>query len=155
MKKFPPVEKIYEAWSAITDGRVVLETNTASVTSSSRAKTYTVSWDGGIFSSNDNATHWQGYAGYPVIAVLMLQGRLPFDKNIASLFADINWTEANAAAKSDYAEAVDAVFTMLKLDEEQKGNVRAEALKAYAALMALDIEVKRQASRKPRGLANK
>lgn len=153
MKKLPPTEKIYEAWSAIADGRVTLQKDGATVVSSNRAKEYAVSWSGKTYSSNDNATRWQGYAGYPVIAVLMLQGRIPFDENIAALFAGVNWTETNAAAKRDYAKAVEAVFARIGLDEERQDNVRTEALKVYTALVSLDIEIQRPAPRKPRGSA--
>lgn len=149
MKKLPPVEKIYEAWSAIADGRVTMKTDSALVASSNRAKEYTVSWDGKAFSSTDNATLWQGYAGYPVIAVLMLQGRLPLDTHIAALFAGVNWTNANAAAKRDYAKAVATVFAQFGFDREQQDRIRAEAQKTYTALAALDIEIRRKNSRKP------
>lgn len=42
MKKFPPIEKILEAYTAIADGHVKLENDQALVTSSNEAKTYTV-----------------------------------------------------------------------------------------------------------------
>lgn len=81
MEKMPPVEKIYEAWSAVADGRVTIDdaARKATVVSSDRTREYTVSWsdDGSVYNSNDNATYWRGYAGYPVIAVMMMQGRLP------------------------------------------------------------------------------
>ena len=148
MKKLPPTEKVYEAWSALADGRVVMKADSATVASSNRAKEYTVQWSGKSYSSNDNATYWQGYAGYPVIAVLMLQGLLPLDENLAALFAGVNWTKANSAAKRDYAKAVEAVFAQLGLDDGQKTGARAEALKAHTALAALDIEILRGTPRK-------
>ena len=153
MKKLPPTEKIYEAWSAVADGRVALQTDRATVASSNRIKEYKVSWNGKTYFSNDNATRWQGYAGYPIIAVLMLQGRLPLDENIAAWFAGINWTEMNAAAKRDYAKAVEAVFARIGLDEERQDKARTEALKVYTALVSLDIEIQRPAPRKARGSA--
>ena len=74
MEKLPPVEKIYEAWSAVADGRVAIDeaARKATVVSSDRTREYTVSWsdDGSVYTSNDNATYWRGYAGYPVIAVM-------------------------------------------------------------------------------------
>ena len=74
MEKMPPVEKIYEAWSAVADGRVTIDdaARKATVVSSDRTREYTVSWsdDGSVYNSNDNATYWRGYAGYPVIAVM-------------------------------------------------------------------------------------
>ena len=90
MEKLPPIAKVYEAWSAVADGRVKLhpDERRATVTSSNGEKEYTVSWDedGAAYSSNDNATYWQGYAGYPVIAVLMEQGELPLDRAAAEAF---------------------------------------------------------------------
>jgi hypothetical protein len=38
MKKFPPIEKILEAYTAIADGHVKLENDQALVTSSNEAK---------------------------------------------------------------------------------------------------------------------
>ncbi len=40
MNKWPPIEKIHEAYSAIADERVVLSEGTAKVASSNRAKEY-------------------------------------------------------------------------------------------------------------------
>ena len=71
-----------------------------------------MSWNGEAYSSNDSATPWQGYAGYPVIAVLMLRGKLPLYRDVSALFAGINWTESYAEAKRDYAKAVATVFTL-------------------------------------------
>ncbi len=63
MEKLPPIAKVYEAWSAVADGRVVLHPNErcATVASSNAQKEYTVTC-------------------YPVIAVLMEQGALPLDR---------------------------------------------------------------------------
>ena len=63
MQKLPPIEKIYEAYSAIVDGRIALFENYATVLSSNREKEYTVTWENDVYSANDNATYWQGYAG--------------------------------------------------------------------------------------------
>ncbi|MBR2810229.1 MAG: hypothetical protein IKD69_02510, partial [Solobacterium sp.] len=78
-EKMPPIVKIYEAFSAIADGRVAMGEGHAEVLSSDRTKSYKVFWKGDQYSSDDNASRWQGYPGYPVIAVLMLQGRLIFN----------------------------------------------------------------------------
>ena len=76
MEKIPPIAKIYEAYSCIADGRIELKDEDAKVTSSDNKKTYLVKWKDNVYSSNDNASFWQGYPGYPVIAVLMLQNKL-------------------------------------------------------------------------------
>ena len=111
MRKLPPPEKAAEAYSAIADGRVTLfaAEERAEVISSDGEKKYAVAWRGNVYTSTDNATRWQGYAGYPVLAVLMLQGRLPLDREVAALFSGINWTELNRKHRRDYAAALDAV----------------------------------------------
>ena len=73
--KLPPIAKVYEALSAVADGRVRITGDTAAqVTSSTRDKTYTVHWSPDLahITANDNASHWQGYTGYPIIAVLFV-----------------------------------------------------------------------------------
>jgi len=70
--KMPPLIKVYEALGALGDGRVrIVDSRRALVTSSDGTKTYEVetSEDGREISSNDNASYWQGYLGYPAIAV--------------------------------------------------------------------------------------
>ena len=80
MGKLPPAAKVYEAYSAIADKRVELHEQEAYVTSSDESKRYTVRFQDDVYSSNDNATIWQHYAGYPILAVLMLQKRLPVNE---------------------------------------------------------------------------
>ena len=147
MNKLPPLEKIYEAYSAIADGRVSMGEGRATVLSSNKAKEYSVTWSDTAYSSNDNATQWQGYAGYPVIAVLMLQGILPLNKGIASLFAGINWTKANAAAKRDYAKAVELMLEQRGYDESTKQKIQAEAELLHKKMAGLNITIKRGGSR--------
>lgn len=151
MEKLPPIEKVYEALSAVADGRVTLRPGKrqATVASSNGAKTYTVSWseDGRTYSSNDNATYWQGYAGYPVIAVLMEQGILPLDRAVAEDFAHVNWTELNERFRRDYARAVRAVVDERGLDADQ---VEAAARSVYDALAGLDLSIKRGSAKPPK-----
>ena len=138
MKKLPPLEKVYEAWSALADGRVSMcvDEQRATVASSDGQKEYTVAWDadGRVCSSNDNATYWQGYAGYPVLAVLMEQGHLPLDHAAAEAFADVNWTELNERFKHDYAAAVAHVVDERGLDGAKLDEAAHTVLDALAAL---------------------
>lgn len=140
MKKVPPIQKILEAYTAIVDKHVELKNNEALVTSSNGAKTYTVSWEDNIYHSNDNATYWQGYAGYPIIAVLMLQGKISFDQKLADNFASVNWNEMNAKFKRNYAKAASEVIKEKGLDEKE---VMVELEKVYGALKDLPITIKR------------
>ena len=77
--KLPPRAKVFEAFSAVADGRVRLTgPGSATVTSSGGDKTYDVEWseDGRTIAANDNASYWQGYLGYPALAVLLERGEL-------------------------------------------------------------------------------
>ncbi|HOO39115.1 MAG TPA: hypothetical protein PLV78_12420 [Deltaproteobacteria bacterium] len=118
--KLPPKAKIYEALSAVADGRVSRTgANTAEVISSSGTKSYTVEWNDDVsaVTSNDNASYWQGYLGYPILAVLMHLGRLAYDSTIAGHLAGIPWKQINKQFKNDYDKAVGSVLTLL----EEKG----------------------------------
>ncbi|OCW64123.1 hypothetical protein BBP12_02360 [Limosilactobacillus reuteri] len=147
MKKFPPIEKILEAYTAIADGHVKLENDQALVTSSNEAKTYTVTFHDNIYTSNDNASYWQGYLGYPGIAVLMLQGKLPYDKELAQQFAGVDWNKVNQEYKRNYAQAADAVMTAKGIDKKK---AETELHHVYNALKQLPIIVKRESLRPPK-----
>lgn len=141
MEKLPPIEKVFEAWTALADNRVSLENGEATVKSSDGAKEYTVKFRDDLFSSDDNASFWRGYAGYPVIAVLMLQGRLPYDQGEALLWKDVNWKAINTKYRNRYAEAVKEVALERDIDM-QKANSSAEAV--MTALKSLPIVIKRK-----------
>ena len=147
MKKFPPIEKILEAYTAIADGHVKLENDQALVTSSNEAKTYTVTFHDNTYTSNDNASYWQGYLGYPGIAVLILQGKLPYDKELAQQFAGVDWKKINQEYKRNYAQATDAVMTAKGIDKKK---AETELHYVYDALKQLPIIVKRGSLRPPK-----
>ena len=115
MEKLPPVEKVYEAWTALVDDRYDLSPEALIVRSSDGSKEYRVTWDDEErYRSNDNATFWQGYAGYPVIMALMLQGRVPFNGEVAAWFKGIPWKALNDAHKRDYAAALAELASLRK-----------------------------------------
>ena len=143
MEKLPPIQKIYEAYSALADDRFDLRPEEATITSSDGSRTYTVRWQDGVYRSTDNATYWQGYAGYPVIVVLLLQGLLPYDAEIAGWFKGIPWKALNDAHKRDYGAALQEAFQMAGLTEEQAARAEAKAAEDMAALAALDIQTGR------------
>ncbi len=109
----PPIEKIYEALSAVIDNRVEVNDNKAIVSSSGNKKRYNIVWDDVSYSSNDNASYWQGYIGYPVIAVLMVQGKISYPEKIAKYFRDVNWNELNKQYKRDYSAVVEFLLSKL------------------------------------------
>src|SRR5512146_3540376 len=106
----PPPIKVFEAIGAIGDGRVrALDETTPptawEVASSDGTKRYRVevSADGREISSNDNASYWQGYLGYPAIAVLMARGTLHASAEAIRALAGIPWKKLNRRFKNDYA----------------------------------------------------
>ena len=133
----PPLAKVYEALSAVADGRVTLTgETTAAVQSSERDKTYTVKWspDWRIVTSNDNATKWQGYIGYPIIAALLQTGRIPYDPGAGSLLAAVPWHALNQQFKRDYDAAVESVLAQVAERGGDAELIRREARRIYDAL---------------------
>lgn len=142
MTKFPPIEKIPEAYTAIEDNRVELYDDYAIVKSSNNEKEYLIKWKDNLYYSNDNSTYWQGYTGYPVIAVLMLKNVLPLDRKISKYFKNINWNEINKNNKNDYKKSVDQILANVSLEE--KNNIYKEFNKVYEEIKKLDIELTRK-----------
>ena len=151
MEKLPPVEKIYEAWSAVADGRVAIDeaARKATVVSSDRTREYTVSWsdDGSVYNSNDNATYWRGYAGYPVIAVMMMQRRLPLDRLEAERYADVNWKKINTEYHNNYSAALAEIEAVRDIDTRL---ITEAADRVMAWLSELPETVRRGPLRPPR-----
>ena len=141
MKKFPPIEKVFEAWTALADHRIEMHEGYADVSSSDGEKAYVVKYSGDKYSSDDNATYWQGYPGYPVIAVLMLQGKLPYDEQEALLWKNINWTQLNKKFKNNYAKAVEEVAMERGIDLKKSLSAAEQVMET---LKHLPLEIKRK-----------
>lgn len=147
--KMPPPEKIYEAWSALASGRFASQaapdaaSGEAVIVSSGGNKEYRVAWNGNILRSNDPATWWQSYPGYPVLAVLMYRGLLPYDENVARPFANVAWEKINRETKRDYALALQRVFESLQLGQEEMAKARELAKSSFARLESMTLELRR------------
>lgn len=118
--KMPPLIKIYEALGALADERVQLQDERhAMVLSSDRKKTYQVeiSTDGRTISSNDNASYWHGYLGYPAIAVMLKRGLCPVRAENLIALAGIPWKELNRRYRNDYSRTIEEVMQQA----EQRG----------------------------------
>lgn len=142
MEKMPPIEKIPEAYTAIEDNRVELFDNYAIVKSSNFEKEYLIKWKGNIYYSNDNSTYWQGYVGYPVIAVLMLQAKLPLNKAVSKYFKEINWNKLNKDNKRDYKKSLEQVLE--NNSTEDKSMIFTEINFVFEEIKNLDIELTRK-----------
>lgn len=146
--KMPPKAKVYEALTAYVDGRVRITGPTeAEVISSSGDKTYSVRWSEDLrqIAANDNASYWQGYTGYPIVAVLLALGRITFNAEAAKELTGVEWKRLNQKFRRDYDKAVESVLQGV----EDKGGNRAaivrEAENIFTQLAALKLE------RGPRG----
>lgn len=146
--KLPPIEKIPEAYGAIADGRVTMKDSAADVVSSDGTKTYHVRWNGNLYSSDDNGSKWQGYTGYPVVAVLLLQGKLPLNQEVMTLFKNIPWKEINKKHKNKYAEALAEIFEDIRANGGDPDRIRREMQTVYSALEALKLPRRRGAAKK-------
>jgi hypothetical protein len=152
--RLPPKAKVYEAFSAVADERVHhAGPTTAEVVSSRGHKTYVVEWSGDFatVSSNDNASYWQGYLGYPIIAVLLSRGRLRADEAVIRSFAGIPWHDLNTRFKRDYDAAVDHVLDMLQVSDPDRADIVAAADGVMAQLAALDLQRVGRGRRPPKG----
>ena len=162
--RLPPRAKVYEALSAVAGGRVRVERDagssdvtdvpdfaggadlagagSAEVTSSSGDKVYAVEWTDGMrrITSNDNASYWQGYAGYPIIAVLLATGRIGYDPEVVAPLAGVPWKRINDRFKRDYDKAVESVLDEVETKGGDRTAIVAEADRIYEELAALHLE---------------
>jgi hypothetical protein len=138
--KMPPLVKVYEAIGAIGDRRVTLENDhRANVLSSDGSKTYLVEIDdnGRVISSNDNASYWQGYLGYPAIAVVLLRGLYHLREEVISALSGIPWKELNTRFRNDYARTIAEVMKRAQKNGADPAAIAAEAEAVLGALREL------------------
>ena len=151
--KLPPKAKIYEAMSAVADNRIKITGKTnAEVTSSSHDKTYTVVWSNDLtrITSNDNASYWQGYLGYPIVAVLMMRGDVTFDIQIAEHLKGVPWKDINKRFRNDYEKAVDSVLSSLEEKGIDTSILTAEIERIMAQLGHLSLKKLPKGARPPK-----
>ncbi len=132
--KLPPKIKVLEALGAIADGRVKLTEDGAIVVSSDGSRSYRVTYHGGdVINSTDNGSVYRGYLGYPSIAVLMLRGVLPFDREIAEALKGIPWRQLNEQYKKY------SIVEEIVLKEAERRGVPAEKIKAFVERVMEEI----------------
>jgi hypothetical protein len=141
--KMPPKAKIYEALTAVADGRVTLTGDRqAEVVSSAGTKTYVVEWseDRQAIVSNDNASYWQGYMGYPMVAVLMALGTVEYAPDVAARLAGIPWQQINKKFRNNYDKAVAAVLESLQEQGADPQAIRVEVDRIMSLLEHLSLQ---------------
>ena len=97
--------------------------------SSDRSKTYRVeiSADRRTISSNDNASYWQGYLGYPAIAVMLTRGFCSVREEAINALPGIPWKELNHRFHNDYSRTIEEVMRRVKQRKFDPEIVEAEA----------------------------
>jgi hypothetical protein len=155
--KLPPRAKVFEALTAVADGRVrVVAEGRALVTSSSGRKTYTVEWtetpgEPLAITANDNASYWQGYLGYPIVAVLLATGRLTFDPAVAAALGGVAWKELNRRVRNDYEAAIAEVLGGVEARGVAAAAVEHEVARIAEQLASLALERPPRRARPPKG----
>ncbi|MGB9748914.1 MAG: hypothetical protein ACP5OZ_02130 [Candidatus Woesearchaeota archaeon] len=103
--KLPPGVKVLEALGCIGDNRIVMkDKNRAVVFSSERKRAYLVVFypEKNKVYSDDNASKFRHYIGYPIIAFFMKNKIIDYDKKLADNLKGINWHKLNLDFKRDY-----------------------------------------------------
>ena len=135
--KMPPLIKVYEALGAIADSRVQIQDERhAAVVSSEGDKNYAVEIADRAISSNDNASYWQGYLGYPAIAVMITRGLLAADRDTINALGRIPWKELNRRFRNDYARTIVEVDQKLTANGIDPATIKGECEAILAALRA-------------------
>jgi hypothetical protein len=137
--KMPPIAKVYEAIGALGDGRVTITDSTrASVKSSDGSKLYEVeiSGDGREISSNDSASYWQGYLGYPAIAVMLARGLYGPRADVVKALSGIPWKELNTRFRNNYDRTIAEVLQQAEQNGYDVVAIRHEAEAVLDSLRA-------------------
>jgi hypothetical protein len=154
--KLPPRAKVFEAFTAVADGRVRLTgAGSARVVSSGGDKTYDIEWseEGRTISANDNASYWQGYLGYPILAVLLKRGELHADGDAVTALAGIDWHDLNRRYRRDYDAAVAHALVELEKRGGDPALVECQADAVLDQLAALGLQRAGRGRRPPTGEA--
>jgi len=150
--KLPPKEKVHEALSAALEDRVEFTADDrADVWSSDRSKRYTVTWsaDRSSFGANDNASFYQGYMGYPIIAVMLKLDILPFRPEECGALVDVPWKAINKKFKNNYAQAVNEVLNERVAEPDKRQAIDHYVDEVFSKLADLDILRERPVGRPP------
>ncbi len=137
--KIPIIEKLYEAYSAIADGRITFEADRIFVESSDYSKKYTITKTNNTYISNDNMSYWKQTIGYPILAVMMLEGNIKFNNEVAKCFAGINWKNINTKYKNDYVKTGEIILSQLAEKRIDISWIKTETESVYAEVKNLNL----------------
>ena len=143
--KLPPRVKILEALGCIGDKRIMLDEknkNKAIVKSSNLDRVYKVSYypEKRKFFSDDNASKFHHYIGYPLIAVVMLNKTIDYNKRIAEALKGIKWNNLNKRFKRDYQKTEKYALDICEKKGISKEEVNMEIERVLKRLNDLKLE---------------
>ncbi len=139
----PHISKIYEALSAIADDLIELNGNRkAKCYLSSSEKFYDIEYDpiNGSIMSNDNSAYYTFSLSYPMIAYLMLIGKIPYNEKLIEILQNICWKDINQSFKNDYDKSIKFVLGELKKEGQDVEFIRTEIKKIYDFICGLQIK---------------
>jgi hypothetical protein len=141
--KLPPRIKVLEAIGCIGDERIVIkDENRAVVYSSEGKRAYLVVFnpDKNKIYSDDNASKFHHYIGYPIIAFFMKNGIINYDKKLAETLKGINWHKLNLDFKRDYPKVESYVKELCEKKGMKKDFVDREIERTMKKLEELKLE---------------
>ena len=149
--KHPPIIKIYEALGTVADGRIDVVGDSAKVFSSSGKKFYDVLYDpaGQAIMANDNGSYWQGYLGYPAIAMLFKLGVLEYKSELALHLKGIAWKDLNTKFKNSFEKTL--VYIEKSLNTEDRTKLQAYVVKINQDLKKLNLSMLGSKVKPPEG----
>lgn len=140
--KKPHISKIYEALTALADGRIRRNGKNAICYSSDRKQVYDIHYDPkvGSIMSNDNGAYYTRTLSYPMIGDLMLLGVIPYDQRLLGILSNIYWEDIYKRFKNDYGKSIKFVIGELKKNGDDVEFVTSEVKKIYEFVRNLDVK---------------
>lgn len=144
MKWNPPKDEhiVYEALSAIADNRFTLVSESeAQCYSTSRNKFYSVHYDSenSAIMSNDNMAFYVDEVSYPMVAMLLVKGKLEYNPEILKYFKDIKWKDINQRNKNNYMKSVNEVLEDLTSRGVNTQQIKNQVNDIFEDLLRLEL----------------
>lgn len=151
--KKPHISVIYEALTAIADGRMEIRGNRGQCFSLTSDKFYDIVFDPvvGSIMSNDNTSYYKQSFSYPMVAYLMLAGEVPYEEKLLEYLKDVCWEDINKHFKNDYDKSLKAVWGELKSEGTDVNFVRSETQKIYDFVCAMQLKTLGEIQRPVKG----
>lgn len=148
-----PITKMYEALGVIGDKRIEVSGNEAKVYSSSRGKYYDIKYDPekNAITTNDNASYWVGYMGYPAVAFLLAKGIVKYKKESAVALSGIHWKDLNTKFKNDFEKAVEYILSDLEKQGVNVEDLQIDVKSIHDQVLSLKLEKLGTTAKPPSG----